>query len=324
VNANEQDINMATRLFRIGLMLPYDFRTSKTFRVEGLRSLPAIEYFEPDEVYYAPMLRAIANVYADELVELHIINVMPDGYLAAYQREKLDGMLVLMVSLDRLPLLRPLLEAKAYYVAIGVSGSTALDHEMPCIDCANREGGHAAADHLLALGHREFGCVNLADHFVNHSDRMQGFIERVAAAGCSISEDRMLRASGYEYPRFSRHAAEWTERLIDGSRVPTGVFACDFNMAEATLLALQGHGISVPNDVSLVGFDDPPKAAGLNPPLTTMRQPVHEMGARAARRLLTAIRSSDPRAALGMTEILPTELIVRQSTEGLKEGGRFV
>jgi LacI family transcriptional regulator len=305
---------MAPQLFRIGLMLPYDFRTSKTFRVEGLRSLPEIEYFEPDEVYYAPVLRAIANVYADEPVELRIINVMPDGYLVAYQQEKLDGMLVLMVSLEYLPLLRPLLDAQAYYVAIGVSGSTPRDLEMPCVDCANRESGNAAADHLLALGHREFGCINLAAYFVNHSDRMQGFIERVAAAGCPVSDDRMLTAPGYEYAQFARVTTEWSERLIDERRMPTGIFACDFNMAEATLLALQGHGISVPDDVSLIGFDDPPKASVLTPPLTTMRQPVHEMGARGARRLLTALKSSNPRAGLGMTEILPTDLIVREST----------
>jgi LacI family transcriptional regulator len=294
--------------FRIGLMLPFDFAVS----FSESDSLGA------DEPYLAPIYRAITQEFEGEPVHLQIIYADTKSYLEAYRREKLDGMIVVILSLDDLPILRPLLDSSAYCVAVGISGSNPEDQKLPCVDCGNREGGRMAADHLLALGHRDFGCVNLAAYFVNQADRMQGFMERVADAGCPIGEDCVLINPDYECHLFDMLATEWIKRLLQGQRMPTGLFSCDFNMTEAMLAALRRNGLTVPGDVSLVGFDDPPKASRLTPPLTAIRQPVAEMGRRSARRLLNALESANPRGHLGGTEILPPELVVRGSAGAVR------
>jgi DNA-binding LacI/PurR family transcriptional regulator len=294
--------------FRIGLMLPFNY---------GVNFLES-DRLGPDESYLAPIYRAITQEYEGEPVHLQIIYAETKSYLEAYRGGNLDGMIVVIVSLDDLPILRPLLDSSAYCVAVGISGSNPEDQDLPCVDCGNREGGRMAADHLLALGHRDFGCVNLAAYFVNQADRMQGFMERVADAGCPIEEDCVLTNPDYECHLFDMLATEWIKRLVRGQRMPTGLFSCDYNMTEATLAALQRNGLTVPGDVSLVGFDDPPKASRLTPPLTAIRQPVAEMGRRSARRLLDALKSADVRGRLGRTEILPPELVVRGSSGAVR------
>src|SRR5580658_128355 len=100
---------MAPQLFRIGLMFVYDFKLNLAFRATGFTASPEVDYSGPEAVYYAPILRAIINAYRDEPVQLKVINTEPSGYLEAYRRENLDGMLILSASLDDLPILRELM-----------------------------------------------------------------------------------------------------------------------------------------------------------------------------------------------------------------------
>jgi LacI family transcriptional regulator len=106
--------------------------------------------------------------------------------------------------------------------------------------------------------------------------------------------------------------------LRRADNLPTAVFACDFNMAEATLAVLDRYRIAVPGQVSVIGFDDSEAAAQHDPPLTVLRQPVLEMGARAVEKLLEAFRQTEARSDVARsirgTERFPCELIVRGST----------
>jgi len=104
---------------------------------------------------------------------------------------------------------------------------------------------------------------------------------------------------------------DWLTRSVAAGTVPTAVFVGDYPMTLTMLRVLRRHGLRVPEDISVVGFDDPMSAEHLTPSLTTVRQPVYQMGRRATERLLAGIRGGEsPHGG----ELLRTELIVREST----------
>jgi LacI family transcriptional regulator len=96
-----------------------------------------------------------------------------------------------------------------------------------------------------------------------------------------------------------------------GRHRPTAVIACGYYLALEVMTLLQQMDLCIPKDVSLVGFDDPKSASLLNPPLTTVRQPLEEMGARAYQHVIRLVDGQEPTPRIAL---LPTTLIVREST----------
>jgi len=139
---------------------------------------------------------------------------------------------------------------------------------------------------------------------------MQGFLEAAATAGYPVDAAFAPVHEEYRYDLFPRIIDEWIEGL---HTPPTAVFACDFNMAETLMNVLDVRGIAVPGDVSVLGFDDPPAATRLHPQLTTVRQPLAAMGARAAERLTAAVGRPGP--VEGGVHIFPTEIVLRGSVD---------
>ncbi|MFF3402003.1 LacI family DNA-binding transcriptional regulator [Streptomyces sp. NPDC002659] len=170
--------------------------------------------------------------------------------------------------------------------------------EFPSVATTNREGGASAARHLLAsgrtrplivTGRRHFGCVR---------DRLEGF--QAVLPGGTIAEGDFTELSGQL--AVERHLAEGTP--FDS------VFAHNDLSAVGVLRALRAAGRSVPDDIAVVGFDDLPVAQHTEPPLTTVRQPMREMGETAARMLLAHLGGTP---APDEPVVVPTELVVRRS-----------
>ena len=217
-------------------------------------------------------------------------------------------------TIEDVPHLHGLVNEQVPFVAIGISAPDPKDKTIPTIDASNRAGGAAAAKHLLDLGHRRIACVNLATSHANHVDRLNGFESAMDAAGFPVDPDLLCLNPIYQIEIFDQLVDEWLERLTKAGKMPTAIIACDFSMTLTTLGALRRRYLAVPNDVSLVGFDDPLSAAHLSPPLTTVRQPVYAIGLHAANRLINALQDPDgPRPVIG-AEFLDTEVIVRKST----------
>jgi DNA-binding LacI/PurR family transcriptional regulator len=147
------------------------------------------------------------------------------------------------------------------------------------VGVTNWEGGRSAAEHLLALGHRRFAAIGGTRGHLYSQARLDGFRSGLREAG-----DAVLLGEG---------AADWrreaavgvAERLLAEHR-PTAVFCCSDLMAVGVYDAAARLGLRVPQDVSVVGFDDIPEASWVSPPLTTVRQPIAELGAAAVRMLL--------------------------------------
>jgi len=269
---------------------------------------------DSDHIYFGPVLRGISAGFTGQPVEVKYASSYAEDYLNYYHREELDGLIILTATVEDMPHLHKLVEERVPFVVIGMSSPDAKDQTIPTIDASNRAGGAAATRHLLDLGHRRIGCVNLATSHANHVDRLHGFESAMEAAGFGIDPDLLCLNPVYSIEIFDQIVDDWLDRMVKTGKMPTAIIACDFTMALTTLGALRRRYMAVPNDISLVGFDDPLSAAHLSPPLTTIRQPIYAIGLHAAARLVEALQDPEgPRPVIG-PEFLDTEVIVRKST----------
>jgi len=178
--------------------------------------------------------------------------------------------------------------------------------EFPTIDSDNLKGAQIAVEHLLELGHRRIGMLTGRPDLQSARLREQGFRAALAAAGVSADKD-LVRLGAYDADVSLAAAIE----LLGTPNRPTAVFAANDISAIATMDAALELGLRVPDDLSVVGFDNVPESALSSPALTTINQPIREMGQRAIELLVRLIRGEQA----GTNHItLATSLVVRQST----------
>jgi LacI family transcriptional regulator, galactose operon repressor len=223
---------------------------------------------------------ALGLAAAGRQAVISVCNEMPATDLAALERAGLP-----LVVLD------PLVAASADVTSVGST---------------NYAGGLAAAQHLLALGHRRVGYLGGDLTAACNQARLHGFRGAMEAAGCPVGDEYVL------HRRF-RYADGVTGGavLLDRPEPPTAIFAGNDELAVGVIEAARGRGLRVPEDLSVVGFDDLPVAAWIDPPLTTVHQPLTEMAATATEIALAAHRGG-PATQVGVE--LATTLVVRDST----------
>jgi LacI family transcriptional regulator len=181
-----------------------------------------------------------------------------------------------------------------------------LDQRIPAVSAAHTSGADQAMRHLLELGHRRIAAITGPPGWVATEDRRRGYHAALAAAG--ILPDPALEVDAdFEIPG-GREAAGY---LLDLPDPPTAIFAFNDNLAIGAIEAARARGVRVPEGLSVVGFDDVEHATIVSPALTTVRQPLAEMGRTAVNlliRLLERQRFETLRVELG------TRLVVRDST----------
>jgi LacI family transcriptional regulator len=187
-----------------------------------------------------------------------------------------------------------------------------VDHDSDAPGCdvvnaANRVGTKEGIAYLVGLGHRRIGFIGGRPDVGAALERRAGYEDALADAG--IAFDPALVVSGDFMERRGRAAAH---ELLSRPRPPTAIFASSDAAAFGVLRAAEERGLEVPGDLSVLGFDDIVEAAYVGAALSTVRQPLREMGRVAVRRLLD--RLADPRTEPGMRIVMETELIVRQTT----------
>lgn len=204
---------------------------------------------------------------------------------------------------------QPAVERLAQRFPVVILGGTFPGSRLAAVDTDNVGGARAAVRHLLQLGHRRFMVLSGPMNLSNSRDRAEGAVAELAAHGLELAP-RDLPVSRDSVVLDEQTRAHVERRMREPDR-PTAVVAGGFYLALAVMQAVRAAGHCIPRDVSVVGFDDPPSAPLLDPPLTTVRQPLEEMARRAYRLVREAIvAKTTPQA----TCTLPTELVVRQST----------
>lgn len=190
-----------------------------------------------------------------------------------------------------------------------------IDHqgigpECPAVGATNWQGGFTATEYLIKLGHKRIGFVTGWMDLGCALDRLDGY--RSALRINHVPEDPKLI---YEGTFFQPDGFTGASTLLDLPDPPTAIFASNDVMAMGVMDAVRHRGLRVPEDVSVIGFDDIPQASSVRPALTTIRQPLEKMGRVAAQMLLELL--SQPQKKIGRIE-LPTELIVRDSCQAPK------
>ena len=178
--------------------------------------------------------------------------------------------------------------------------------DLPSVGATNWAGGLAATEHLLGLGHRRIGAITGPGEYLCSRARADGYRSALEREGIGFDPD-LVRNGDFRHEGGFQHGRE----LLDLADPPTAIFAGSDQQAFGVYEAARQHGLRVPQDLSVVGFDDLPVARWVSPPLTTVRQPLAEMGLAAAQMLGELIDG----LPLPSTRVeLATELIVREST----------
>jgi LacI family transcriptional regulator len=192
------------------------------------------------------------------------------------------------------------------YPVVVVDPRLPLDEDIPCVSAAHAAGARAATNHLLALGHRRIGVLTGPNGWLATEERRNGYHAALAATGV-LPDARLEVESNWQIEPGAAAAGT----LLDLDPRPTAIFAFNDNMAIGAIQAARARGLRVPEDVSIVGFDDLEEAALVTPALTTVRQPLAEMGRMAVSLLL---RLLDKQRVEALRVELATKLVIREST----------
>ena len=183
--------------------------------------------------------------------------------------------------------------------------------DVPSVDSDNLAGAVLATEHLLGLGHRRIALLGGRPDLESARLREQGFRAAMAAAGVPVDES-MVCNGGYRPETAEGPARE----LLTRAGRPTAIFGANDLMAIRTVQVAHELGLVVPDDLSVIGFDNVPESALVSPPLTTVQQPLHDMGAAALDLLVRMLEEPDAEVS---DVRLPTALVERGSCARVRD-----
>ena len=246
--------------------------------------------------FFSMFSQGVASVAEEFGYSLLFVSPLHGSLARAVGRASVDGFVAIGLGEDH-PEVEQIRSARLPIVLV----DSAAFPEHGSITVDDEAGAYAAAEHLLDLGHRDFlvlaveppqlGIENtLATSNLDSvsSRRLHGYRQALGARGIELPDERVAIGT----PTLDGGAAAFDKALDSGLRF-TGVLAMSDVMAIGAIHAAEQRGLKVPDDISLVGFDDIDEAEHTRPPLTTVRQPVREKGAEAARLLLAAVDRLD-------------------------------
>lgn len=226
-------------------------------------------------------------------------------YLELARAKHIDGMILLTPRIDDAGL-KKLEEVEVPAVVMG----KLTDSNHYSVDVDNRLAAKKAVQYLLELGHKQIACISNAPASYSASpERVLGYKEALVEAGL-ISDDALIR-----YAEFDPESGFTCMQSLMASREKfTAVFVASDNVAMGAKSALREADLRIPEEVSIIGFDDIPWAKYSDPPLTTIRLPAQKLASEACLMLLDLMQGSEPKE---QHVVLDTELIVRKSCQAI-------
>jgi DNA-binding LacI/PurR family transcriptional regulator len=222
-------------------------------------------------------------------------------HIEMFERRHIDGILALGCN-DRHHFLKDFSDGRYPLVVVDNQFSQwKLDYVM----CDYRSGADQVMNYLLQLGHRQIGLINAAPEVPSARDVRDVYLSRLQSNGVTALESWMADGKFTE-----EGGAAAAQAILDRHPDVTALFAGNDKMALGALHHLTRQGIRVPQDISVVGFDDLKHASFITPSLTTVHLPLYEVGALACERLVERVHGNADKVA----ETLPTHLVMREST----------
>jgi LacI family transcriptional regulator len=213
----------------------------------------------------------------------------------------IDGIIVASHMIDD-PLIEGLIARKIPLVIVGRYNSP----KISSVDADNIHGATMAVDHLVNIGRKNLATITGDIDRYSGRDRLSGFKRGLQENNLPIAEEKIA------FGDFTEEGGYLQAKLLLSRTEFDGIFVASDLMSFGAIRATQEAGLKVPDDIALVSFDDIPAAARHQPPLTTVRQPIHQMGSIAAQTLIDQLESND--TAKPRRIILPTELIIRKTS----------
>ncbi|HEV2471737.1 MAG TPA: LacI family DNA-binding transcriptional regulator [Chthonomonadales bacterium] len=217
---------------------------------------------------------------------------------------RVDGLLLVLPSPDSPAVDRALREGVPCVAVVYEPSSP----DLICVNADDEKGGLLATRHLISLGHRRIAHLAGQPQVATSAPRTRGYFNALLEAGIPRDDDLVLTAGFTE-----GDGIRGMKRLLElpATKRPTAVFACNDLCARGALNASQAAGLSVPDDMAIVGFDDTWFAPLLQPSLTTVRMPTYEMAVLATRMLIDLVNGKEPEEK---QPVLPVSLSIREST----------
>ncbi len=235
--------------------------------------------------------------------------------LPAFRDRRVDGLLLIAVLTDS-TIVPSLVEAGLQFVQIN---GLATDTGVSNVDIDNSHAARQVVAHFAGLGHRRIALLGGQLNSPSTQPRRDGYLQGMREHNLPIDPDIVLEGV---YDR--KWGREGMARLLASDNPPTAVFAGGDGIAEGIYDTCREAGVRIPDDLSIVGFDDTPAASHLDPPLASVRQPLMQMGATAAALLLDQLDAGTSAGSTTAQQIvLPSKLIIRGSTApiGYRDNG---
>lgn len=300
------DVSAATRERVEGMLAEHGYLRRKSAQSDS--RLVELVFHELEAAWSMEIIRGVENVAAEHGMSVVLTE---SGSRHAPGPEWIEGVMrrrpvgVVLVFSDLPAQYREMLRSRAIpFVIIDPAGDPSPD--VPSIGSANWSGGLMATRHLIEQGHTKIAAITGPDDMMCSHARIDGFRSAMNSAGLTIEPD-WIRFGDFHTTGGELHGRE----LLERDDRPTAIFAGSDLQALGVLEAVRALGLRVPEDLSIVGYDDIPMAKWVSPRLTTIRQPLRRMGEEATRlvlRMADAPLDSVPRMDLA------TSLVVREST----------
>ena len=301
-------VSEATRLLVMAAAEQTNYRPNLMARSLRKQQAQAIIVLVPnlDNAFFVEILRGLeqaahARGYSLVLGLTFGDQVRENSYVTVVENQRADGLILLDGGLSHLFGTDRQFRIPAVQVVERVPGV-----DLPYVKIDDRAAAAKATRHLLDLGHRRIAHISGQPRYSVTPDRIAGYRQAIEAAGL-VFDPEFVVPGNFEAPAGEAAARQ----LMSLKSPPTAIFCGNDLSAIGAMTALRDLGLSVPGDISLVGFDDVREAALTDPPLTTVRQPRFELGFAAMTLLLDILgRAGD----LELEQVLPVEMILREST----------
>ncbi len=281
------------RINHIGLIVPYDTRNLLCNQ------------------YYVDVLQGILDEVERREFYLLFCYVHKKNYVEIYTQKRVEGFILLSPAALHQSIINELNQANIPFVS---TAKIPNRPEIPYVDVNNYKGAEIAVRYLISLGHKKIAFVGKPTLTSNY-DRLIGYKQVLKENNIKIDNDyiRTVETSSIE------SGYEMMINLLKLNDPPTAVFlSCDI-MAFGAIKAIQEKGMKIPDDISIIGFDDILLSRNMSPPLTTIRQPAIQKGMIAASQLIDCLITGKKTS----TQILDVELIIRGSTGHIKRVNDF-
>ena len=307
VNESAHKVNPATREKVLAAIRELDYRPNALAKGLLMKKTMTIGIIIPDisNPYYAEIVRGIQDTAdgAGYAVMLHNTDRKQERiirYIYLLREKSVDGVIFSGGIINEYETLSILKELKERVVVVG---RHAVD--FPAVMVDNMGGATQAVQHLIDIGHRFIGCIGGPEGSTTAEDRLTGYRNALAQNGMAF-DPRLVRRGTWS-PESGHRLAQ--ELLAEDPR-PTALLCANDQMAIGAIKAARELGLSIPGDLSVVGFDNVPTGSYFDPPLTTVEVPMYDIGS-AAMGMLIDLLSGERFEKL---RLFNTKLLIREST----------